>query len=225
MSHVKRPTSKRRAASCNDHFKVVMTACKRYAAVPSSDGSMSPLVRIHDTSRGTSSRAAERRHLSNHVRMFVRHVLSLCGRTSTCVSESSTDGGRVSPAVVLFSTLSCLCPNTRRFWVVGVFQEFCPCLHATRRVVGAVGCVLSTSTSPLLPLLSHAPTTSAPVRRARTRRGLRDVLCLSLRCPLVSMVVGATSLTSTGIRIGGPSTSARTVAAALTTFRCRVGGF
>ena len=202
-----------------------MTACKRYAAVPSPDGSMSPLVRIHDTSRGTSSRAAERRHLSNHVRMFVRHVLSLCGRTSTCVSESSTDGGRVSPAVVLFSTLSCLCPNTRRFGVVGVFQEFCPCLHATRRVVGAAGCVLSTSTSPLLSLLSHVLTTSAPLRRARTRLGLRHVLSPARPALSMASMSGATSLTSTGLRVGGPSTSARTVAVALTNFRCRVGGF
>ena len=183
---------------------------------------MSRLVRIQDTSRGTPSRAAERRHPSNLARIFVRHALTLCGRTSTCVSESTTDGCRVSPVVALFSALSCLCPNTRRSWVVGVIQEFCPCLHATRRVVGAAVFVSSTLASPLLCLI-----VSAPSSRARTRRVLHHVLCpVRLSLPPVTLSSAPVMwLTSTGRRVGGPTTSAPTVVAVSIECRCLGGGF
>src|SRR5690349_10425820 len=85
------------------------------------------------------------------IRTCVRHIRRPGGRTSTCVDRTrGTDRGRVSPAVALFfSALLCLCPNTRRSSAAGVIQEFCPCLHPTRRVVGAACCVSSTLTSPL----------------------------------------------------------------------------
>lgn len=200
-------------------------------------GSMSRLVNINDTSGAATSGLGH----ANQIRTLVRHIVCPGGRTSACVDGArGTDRGRVSPALVLFfSALLCLCPNTRRFGVAGVIQEFCPCLLATRRVLGAACCVSSTLTSPLPNLTRPAWLPSLPVATMRqrsnqcsrlsavvcARRALRRALSPSRPFLPEPMVFPVTSLTSTGRRAGGATMSARTVVAARIGCRFLGGGF
>lgn len=157
------------------------------------------------------------------VRIFVRLLLTFCVRTFACIPAAALTEAGPTTAPALSVTRLRLCPNTRRSWVPVVTQENCTCQTATRRAA------LCGSSTPTIPN-NHASETNQTGQASQPVIGGTPGLppAHSSNHPNPAPTTRVTLVASagwTGLRTGGPSTTASTVAAAPTRCPALSGGF